>query len=114
MWNQTEWHTPELQLRYGERTGAEELGLMCCRYLALGGDAHVLRRSLASTRQVILSSGYALRRSTTLSCENKQSASLSTAVNGVAFNFTDSRASSQTWSAMAHWLFTTERVRMNE
>ena len=81
------------------------------------GCTHVLRRSLASTRQVILSSGYALRRSTTLSCENKQSASLSTAVNGndgVAFNFTDSRASSQTWSAMAHWLFTTERVRMNE
>ena len=30
MGNQTEWHTPELQLRYGERIGAEELGLMCC------------------------------------------------------------------------------------
>ena len=46
-----------------------------------------------------------------------QSASLSTAVNGndgAAFNFTDSRASPQTWSAMAHWLFMTERVRMNE
>ena len=41
MGNQTEWHTPELQLRYGERIGAEELGLMCCRYLALGGDAHM-------------------------------------------------------------------------
>ena len=38
MWNKAEWHMPELQLRYGERTGAEELGLMFCQYFALGGD----------------------------------------------------------------------------
>ena len=61
-------------LRYGERTGAEQLGLMCYRYFALGGDAHVVRRSLAFTRQVILRSSY-VRRSTTLFCENKQSSS---------------------------------------
>ena len=59
---------------------------------------HTCTPQVASTRQVILSSGFALRRSTILSCENIQSASLSTAVNGndgAAFNFTDSRASPQ-------------------
>ena len=42
MWNQAEWHTPELQLRYGEWTGAEELGVMCCQYFTLGGDRALL------------------------------------------------------------------------
>ena len=70
VWNQTEWHTPELLLRHGEWTGAEDLGLMC--YRSLGGDAQVdstvaLRSSLASTRQVILCSS-CVRRSKTLSC----------------------------------------------
>ena len=104
---------------YGERIGAEELGLSAVDTSPWVG-IHTCTPQVASfdstsdTKQWLCST----TQHDSLLWEHTCTAGFTVpAVNGndgAAFNFTDSRASSQTWSAMAHWLFTTERVRMNE
>ena len=114
--HRVEWHTLELQKRFRERTRAEDFGLlmMCYRSLALGGGAHVLRSSLASTRQMIWTSMHDAARFSPVSTHSQLRYPRLWAVTiaSVAFNFPDSRVyHSQTWSAIAHWpwLFTALR-----